>query len=82
LEVGLFAAGASLAKAGHPAQVRVGRLVHASLKAGSVSFSVPLGVRGKASLRRHRRLALTVKVTLTPLRGATVAATRTVVMHT
>ena len=41
LEVGLFAAGASLAKAGHPAQVRVGRLVRSSLKAGSVSFSCP-----------------------------------------
>jgi hypothetical protein len=66
LEVGLFAARASLAKARPPAQVRVGRLVRSSLKAGSVAFSVPLSAKGKASLRRHRRLGLTVRITLRP----------------
>ncbi len=81
LEVGLFAAGASLAKAGHPVQVRVGRLERSSLKAGSVSFSVPLSAKGKATLRRRRRLALTVKITLTPLHGAAVTVTRSVVVH-
>jgi hypothetical protein len=81
LEVGLLAAGASLAKAGHPAQVRVGRLVRSSLKVGNVSFSVPLNAKGKAALRRHRRLALTVKITLTPLHGAAVTVTRLVVVH-
>ncbi len=81
LEVGLFAAGASLAKAGHPAQVRVGRLVRSSLKAGRVSFSVPLSAKGKAALRRHRRLALTVKITLTPQHGVAVTVTHVVVMH-
>ncbi len=45
LEVGLFA-GASLAKAWHSEQVRVGRLVRSSLKAGSVSSSVPLSAKG------------------------------------
>ncbi len=49
LEVALFAAGASLAKAGHPAQVRVGRLVRSSLQAGRVSFSVSLGAKGKVA---------------------------------
>jgi hypothetical protein len=81
LEVGLFATAASLAKAGHPAQVRIGRLVHSSVKAGSVSFSVPLITKAKASLHRHRRLALTVKITFTPLHGAAVTVTRTVVLH-
>ncbi len=81
LEVGLFAAGASLAKAGHPAQVRVGRLVRSSLKAGRVSLSVPLSAKGKAALRRHRRLALTVKITLTPQHGVAVTVTHVVVMH-
>jgi hypothetical protein len=81
LEVGLFAAGASLAKAGRPAQMRVGRLARSSLKAGNVSFSVPLSAKGKAALRRHRRLALTVKITLTPLHGAAVTVTRGVVVH-
>jgi hypothetical protein len=81
LEVGLFAASASLAKAGHSEQVRVGRLVRSSLKAGSVSFSVPLSAKGKASLRRRRRLALTVKIALTPPHGAAVTVTRGVVVH-
>jgi hypothetical protein len=81
LEVALFAAGASLAKAGHPAQVRVGRLVRSSLQAGRVSFSVPLGAKVKASLRRRRRLALTVKVTLTPLHGTAVTVARGVVVR-
>ncbi len=81
LEVGLFAADASLAKARHSGQVRVGRLVRSSLTAGSVSFSVPLSAKGKAALRHHRRLALTVKITLTPVHGATVTVTRGVVVH-
>ncbi len=81
LEVGLFAADASLAKAGHPARVRVGRLVRSSLKAGSVSFSVPLSAKGKAVLRLHRRLVLIVKITLTPLHDAAMTITRGVVLH-
>jgi hypothetical protein len=80
LEVSLFATGASLTKVGRVAQ-RVGRLVRSSLKAGSVFFSVPLRARGKAALRRHRRLMLTVKLTLTPQHGAAVTLTRTVVVH-
>ena len=80
LEVSLFATRASLAKAGH--SVRVGRLVRSSLKAGSVSsFSVPLGAKGKAALHHRRRLALTVKIVLTPQYGAAVTVTRGVVVH-
>jgi hypothetical protein len=81
LEVGLFAAGASLAKAGHTKQVRVGRLVRSSLQVGSVSFSVPLNAKGKAALHRRRHLALTVKITLTPLHGAAVRLTRGVTVR-
>jgi hypothetical protein len=81
LEVGLFAAGASLAKAGHHAPVRVGRLVREALTAGNVPFSVPLTAKGKAALRHHTRLELTVKVTLTPVQGKPVTVTRTVILH-
>jgi cell division septation protein DedD len=81
LEVGLFATDASLAKAGYRAQVRVGRLARSSLKVGSVSFSVPLSAKAKSALRRHRRLTLKVKVTLTPQHGAAVTITRVVVVH-
>jgi hypothetical protein len=80
LEVGLFAADASLARTRHAAQVRVGRLVRSSVKAGSVSFSVPLNSKGRAALRRRRRLAVTVKIMLTPPHGAAVTLTRGVVV--
>jgi hypothetical protein len=80
LEVGLFAAAASLVGAGRSKQVRVGRLVRSSLKAGSVSFSVPLSAKGRAALRRRRRLALTVKLTLTPPHGAATTVARGVVV--
>jgi hypothetical protein len=81
LEVDLLASGASLAKAGHSSQVRVGRLVRSSLYAGTTSFTVPLGAKGKAALRRHRRLALTVKITLTPQHGAAVTVTHRVLLR-
>jgi hypothetical protein len=81
LEVDLLAAGASLAKAGHSSQVRVGRLMRSSLYAGTTSFTVPLSAKGKAALRRHRRLALTVKITLTPQHGAAVTVTHRVLLQ-
>ena len=59
----------------------VGKLVRPSLHAGKLTFVLPLTTRGKATLRRHRRLALTVKITLTPLHGAAVTITRGVVIH-
>jgi plastocyanin len=81
LEVDLLASGASLAMRGHSAQARVGRLVRSSLYAGSVSFAVPLNAKGKGALRRKRRLALTVKIVLTPLHGASASTMRSVVLH-
>jgi plastocyanin len=81
LEVDLLTAGASPAKAGHSAQVRLGRLMRSSLYAGTTSFTVPLNAKGKAALRRQRRLALTVKITLTPQHGAAVTVTRVLVLH-
>jgi hypothetical protein len=81
LEVDLFAAEASLAEARHHAQVRVGRLLRSPLRAGHVSFSVALSAKGKAALRRHGRLALTVKLTLTPQHGSAVTVERVIVVH-
>jgi hypothetical protein len=81
LEVDLLASGASLAKAGHSPRVRVGRLVRSSLYAGTTSFTVPLNAKGRAALRHHHKLALTAKITLTPLHGAAVTLTRNVVVH-
>jgi hypothetical protein len=42
---------------------------------------VPLNAKGKAALRHHHKLALTVKITIAPLHGAAVTVTRGVVVH-
>jgi plastocyanin len=81
LEVDLLAKSASLAAVRRSAPVRVGRLVRTSVSAGKVSFSVALTARGKSALRRHHRLALTVKITLMPPKGATVTITRSVTLR-
>jgi plastocyanin len=81
LEVDLFAKSASLAKARHSSSVRVGRLVHSSVSAGKVSFSVALTVAGKRALARKHRLSLTVKIVITPTRGAPVSIARSVVLR-
>jgi plastocyanin len=81
LEVALLAGSASLAKVGGLSKVRVGRFLRSSLQAGAVAFAVPLTAKGKSALRRHRRLALTVQIVLTPIHGAATSVTRSVVLH-
>jgi hypothetical protein len=83
LEVDLIANSASLAKVRHkkPAPAVVGRLVRTSLSAGKVSFSVSLNAKAKSALRRHHKLALSVQIVLTPLHGAAVTITRSIVLH-
>jgi plastocyanin len=81
LEVDLRASRASLASAGHPPLLRVGSTVHASLQAGRVPFSVALTTRARNVLRHRGRLALTVKVAVKPVSGATVTVTRSVVVR-
>lgn len=80
LEVDLLATAASLVKAGHATQV-VGRFVSASVSAGQRSFSVKLNAKARRALKRHRRLALTVKIILTPVHGQTTNITRSVTVH-
>lgn len=79
LEVDLFAQSAALAKAKRRAPVRVGHLVRSALSAGKLPFSVRLNARARRAIRRRRRLALTVKVIVTPAHGEPVTATRAVV---
>lgn len=81
LEVDLLASGASLAKVGHSAQVRVGRLVRSSLYAGTTSFTVPLAVRARHALSRRHKLALMVEIVLKPTHGSAATITRSVVLH-
>lgn len=80
LQVDLLAKAASLAGSGKT-QALAGRLVRSALQAGTVSFSVPLNTRARGALRRHGRLALSVKLTLTPTTGAVLTATRKVLLR-
>lgn len=79
LEVDVFARSTLLTGAGHSTHVRVGRLVRSTVSAGKLSFAVKLDARARSALKRHRRLALTVKITLTAAHGEPVTVTRSVV---
>ncbi len=80
LDVDLLATAASLAKAGHPTQI-VGRFVSASISAGQRSFSVKLNAKARRALKRNHRLALKVRIMLTPTGGETLTITRSVILH-
>jgi len=81
LEVQLLANSASLASAGHQSHVRVGRVVHGSLHAGTVTFSVALDAKAKHALRRRGHLTLTVKVVLSAAGGSPATVTRSVTLR-
>lgn len=83
LEIDLISNSASLAKVRHKKLTLtvVGRLVRSSLYAGKVSFSVSLNAKAKRALSRHHKLALSVQIVLTPLHGAAVTITKSVVLH-
>jgi hypothetical protein len=81
LEVELLAQGASLAKVKRAGRSRVGRLVRSSAPAGMVSFTVSLDSVAKRALRHHHKLALAVKIVLTPKHGAAMTLTRSVVVR-
>jgi hypothetical protein len=81
LEVELFAKGTALGKARHAKRVRVGALSRSSVYAGKTSFAVKLDAEARRALKRHRRLALTVKITLTPFHGTPLTVTRAIVEH-
>jgi plastocyanin len=51
------------------AQVAAGRQLRSSVPATRVSFSVPLSAAGRRALRRNGRLAITLRLTVTPPSG-------------
>jgi hypothetical protein len=81
LEVELLTQGASLAKVKRSSSSRVGRLVRSSAPAGTVSFTVSLDAAAKRALRQHHKLALTVKIVITPKHGAAMTFKRSVVLR-
>jgi hypothetical protein len=60
----------------------VGRLVRSSLRMGKLSFALRLNGGGKATLRRDGRLALAVKIVLTPAQGTATTVTRAITVRT
>lgn len=81
LEVDLLVKSAVLASATHSARVPVGKIVRASVAAGTVPFSVPLSQKARSALKRKGRLAVTVRLVLKPTTGAAVTVTRGVLMR-
>lgn len=78
LEIDLLAKGASRRGAKRLSAVRVGRLVRGSVSAGRLSFVVKLDATAQRALRRLRRLALTLRITLTPTEGQAVTLKRSI----
>lgn len=81
LEVELLARKASLASAGHPAQVQVGHVVRSLTRAGRATFAVALDAKARRALRLRRRLALGVKLVLSPAHGSALTITRSVLLR-
>lgn len=80
LEVDLLARSGALA-ARSSRQVRVGRVLLYYIAAGRRSFSVKLDARAQRSLRRRGRLALAVRIALTPPGGRAVTLSRALTLR-
>ena len=61
--------------------VLVGSRLRRSVSAGRVSFSVPLSATARRALRRDGKVAVTLKVSVSPPSGTSFRATRGVVMR-
>ena len=81
LEVTLLARKASLASTGHAAQLQVGRVMRSLTRAGKVTFAVALDVKARRALHLHRRLAVSVKIVLSPAHGSALTITRSVLLR-
>jgi plastocyanin len=69
LDVSLWASRRSLSGGKSTKPVRIGKLTRTSAPAGKVSFAVVADAKAMSALRRHHRLAVTVRIALTPPGG-------------
>jgi hypothetical protein len=72
LQIELLAKGAAAA---------VGKFRRSSLYAGKLTFALTLSAKAKRTLKAHHRLALTVRIVLSPAHGQAVTLTRAVVVR-
>jgi hypothetical protein len=59
----------------------LGKFLRSSLRAGKLTFSLALSAKAKHALKTHHKLALTVKIVLTPKHGSAMTLTRSVVVR-
>jgi len=63
------------------AAAAVGKFLRSSLHAGKLTFALTLSAKAKHTLKAHHRLALTVRIVLSPAHGQAVTLTHAVVMR-
>lgn len=76
-----FARRGALTGSAGTAQVQVGRQLRRSVGGTRVTFTVPLSPAVRRALRRNGRLAITLRLTVTPPAGAAYMTTRPVVIR-
>lgn len=76
-----FARRGALSGGSSRTEVRVARRLRTSVGPGRVAFSLTLNAAARRSLRRNGRLAITLRLTVTPPAGSAYTAKRTVVMR-
>ncbi len=59
----------------------LGKFLRSSLHAGKLTFSLALSAKAKHTLKTHHKLALTVKIVLTPKHGSAMILTQSVVVR-
>jgi hypothetical protein len=59
----------------------LGKFLRSSLHAGKLTFALTLSSKAKHTLKTRHKLALTVKIVLTPKHGSAMTLTRSVVVR-
>lgn len=81
LEIDVLASTSSLSHRRQPPHTRVGRFTREAVKAGRLPFSIRLDASARRALAHRHRLALTVRVVLTPIHGQATTINRSIVEH-
>jgi plastocyanin len=76
-----FAKRSALSGGRSKTQVQVGRQLRSKVSATTVTFAAPLNSAARRALRRDGRLAITLRLSVTPAQGEAYTATRTVILR-
>jgi hypothetical protein len=81
LEIDVLASTSALGHRHRPSHTRVGQFTRASVRAGRLAFSIRLDASARRALAHRHRLALTVRIVLTPVYGQATTVNRSIVEH-